>query len=673
MRKIAIVSAAVAAIAATGLYGASRWVQYRAVGDVDAVFETLRASGMKATHGPIEFDFWTKSLSIADLSFQAPGDSGARTTIAKVHAIGLTPHPSEISASRVEVSGFDLKSGVANEPGVSYGHKAPKIVVSQFSAPAAFPTVASRTEMLNYFARVKASAIEMPQGETSFDLPSPGVKNTQPANFSYKYTNAALKNFSDGRIGALTIDKIDLGGGQSALPVTGVMNSYATTDIDVFTILSLYGTAVPARPDQSGYVRVQGKTTIGAYSISAGGGVTVSVDSISTGVIAIDPAKINSATISELSKLAPQPVASLAPAKLGEFSEKVASVYEGVKFDDFEMRGMHVATAGSTDAGIKIGSMRMAGFDKGRLGEFAMTDTAMTVPGIPQVKIGYASVSGMDFAKLMRLTAQMGGAGQATSAERAMGLLGLIEGFEIRDYDVPDMATGKLKGRIEAIKGSWSKFVGGLPQVTRLTMKFQLPVDEPEPALAFLNQMGLANVRMSYDVGTTWDNATKTIVAEPVDIDVENVGALSIKGRLNAPFNQVPQLEQQALVAAFMLLQVETFSMTFRDAGLVRIYQSSLNGSATPSVANANPLVEFRQRLLSDPIQNTTVLALLDAAIRFLDRSGQTIALTATPKSQLSIVQLVASSFGSADDKATMLSQLSILLDQFNIDATVRP
>ncbi len=664
MRKIAIVGAAIGAIAVAGVFGASMLVQHRAVSEVDAVFESLRASGVTASHGPVTFDYWTKSLSIADIALQAPGENGARTTIAKVHATGLMPMSNEMSAQSIEVSDFEIKSGIAKDLPGAYAHKAPKFIVSQFSAPAAFPATSSTSEILHYLARVKATSIVAPQGEVVLELPQPfAVKGVKQSAFTYTYTNLELKNLHEGRIGQLLIGKLAMTGGQAAVPVTNEMNKYASSDIDVMAMMSLYGLPAPVRPLENGYVRVQGKTTMGTYTANVGSAMTMTVDAMSSGEVGIDLKKVNASTIAELAKLIPQPGPPPNSAKAAEIAEKIASIYEGLKFADLEMRGTRVSMANSKDAAVSFGLIRLAGFEKGRLAEFALNDTSMNVPGRSPIKIGYAAVSGLDFAKMMRVTAEIGGG--ATSPEKSMQLLSALEGFEIRDCDVPDMATGKLKGRIEAMKATWGRFANGLPQVTRLTMKVQGAADGSEPALAFLQPMGLPKVWITYDIGTTWSEDAKAIVAEPMGIDVENVGAFSAKATLKSSSGQPLQLTQAGLAAAFQNLEVGPVTMKFRDAGLVRVYQAKMSGMAVAGGLKPDPIVELRQRLASEPVPNVAMITVIDAVSRFVDKPGQSLSLMVTPRSRVLVNQL------TAPEASTTPEGKAALLDLFTLEAAV--
>ena len=312
--------------------------------------------------------------------------------------------------------------------------------------------------------------------------------------------------------------------------------------------------------------------------------------------------------------------------------------------------------SGQPSMGMAVGSMRMAGFQSGRLAEFSINEMAMTIPGVPLVKIGHLSLAGLDLARIMRTTAAVGSAGRSASAEQSMALISALEGFEVRDYDVPDFKSGKFLGRIDALKATWGKFSNGLPTITRLTMKAQLPIDDSQPALLLLKSLGRDRVTVSYDIGTTWNEATQALTTAPLTMALEGLGELSGSIVLNSASRQPMALDAARMMAAFQAMDIGSVTLKVRDGGGTKAYAAS---GANP----ANALVDAKARLMAAPVPNVGAITILDAASRFLDTPGQTVTMTLTPKSKVSVSQF--------SGPAMAVDGGAALLDLFTVEATV--
>ena len=68
MVKILGTLVAVIVIAAGGFFGFEFYVQRQVASEVEAAFAAVRESGAKASHGPVSFDMWTRTVTTADIS-----------------------------------------------------------------------------------------------------------------------------------------------------------------------------------------------------------------------------------------------------------------------------------------------------------------------------------------------------------------------------------------------------------------------------------------------------------------------------------------------------------------------------------------------------------------------------------------------------------------------------
>jgi len=111
MKRILIGLIAAAVLGAGGWFGFNLYAKHRATAEVEAAFEMIRSSGGKASHGKIDFDLPTRTVTIEDIAI-APG----LFTTDPAQAMG--------QAAQVEAGAFELSlrdSGVVD------------LVVAQFS------------------------------------------------------------------------------------------------------------------------------------------------------------------------------------------------------------------------------------------------------------------------------------------------------------------------------------------------------------------------------------------------------------------------------------------------------------------------------------------------------------------------------------------------------------
>ena len=135
---------------------------------------------------------------------------------------------------------------------------------------------------------------------------------------------------------------------------------------------------------------------------------------------------------------------------------------------------------------MKLSAMRF-NLDSGKVSEFAIEGVDGRTPNGP-VKLGRFALKSLDIANLLRLSAQF--AGSPPSPDKALEMIPLIGGAELKGLVVPFKNTGKPVS-IEHFSLDWGQFVGPIPTKVRLTTKMTAPLDATDPALKALIAAGL--------------------------------------------------------------------------------------------------------------------------------------------------------------------------------------
>src|SRR5258708_29299709 len=113
-RMVKVLSGVVAAIvvAVGGFFGFEFYMQHRVAGEVEAVFEQIRATGGEASHGKVSFDLLSRTVIVADMVGQSPAQPPVSRKSATLTASGLSPpDAARFSADHIEAPEIELGWG----------------------------------------------------------------------------------------------------------------------------------------------------------------------------------------------------------------------------------------------------------------------------------------------------------------------------------------------------------------------------------------------------------------------------------------------------------------------------------------------------------------------------------------------------------------------------------
>jgi hypothetical protein len=260
--------------------------------------------------------------------------------------------------------------------------------------------------------------------------------------------------------------------------------------------------------------------------------------------------------------------------------EKAAGLYEGIRIGNAEVRGISVETP---QGPLKLSAMRF-NLENGKVGEFAIEGLDSRAPQGP-VKVGRFALKSLDIANLMRMSALFANPAQQPSPDKALGMIALIEGAELKGLVAPFKNTGKPVN-IDSFSLDWGQFVGPIPSKARLTMKMSAPLDASDPGQKVLVAGGLDRAAVDLDLSAAWTETSGAFVLEPVALEIGGLLKASARVSLANVPKAVFSADPAKAIAAAAQLEAGAIELTVRDTGGVDLafaqYARTLAVSAMP-------------------------------------------------------------------------------------------
>jgi hypothetical protein len=325
------------------------------------------------------------------------------------------------------------------------------------------------------------------------------------------------------------------------------------------------------------------------------------------------------------------------PTETAAMLEKFATIYEGLWLGKFEARGF-VSNFG-TKVPAKIGVIRLAGLDAGKIAELAVENVEVTPPSGDPASLGRFAFKGLDFVKLMRVAAQLS-ISPSPGLEQALGFLPAIGGIELKNFKGVERTTMQPL-EVETFELSWGKFVGAIPSQIRAATKFTAVVDPKgtDPNLRYLVDAGIRNVNVDVDLGAAWNENTRMIALTPVTATFSKVIGFSASAALanvsNASFSPNPL----AFGMAAAQIEAGPIDITVRDLGITDLIfaQMARDQGTTPDTMRTRMIEMIRAVSLASPEVETIGTALA----RLIENRGTTLNVLLTPKARVNLMQSV--------------------------------
>ena len=652
MVKILISLIAAIVIAVGVFFGFQFYTEHRIASELDAAFEQIRATGGKASHGKISFDLLSRTVKITDLAAQSAAQPPVGVKIATLTASGLSQQDAaRFSADAIEATDIEIGGAVATQPALSLSYKVPRIIVKDYSGPAALqPPPASSS-----FVDLYRFALKQFTGITAASIMAPSLAGTinsgsaTPGGGEVAYSSLAMQGIKDGKVASLKIDGVVFTVMQATGKpdkLTGNLANLASYDIDINAMASIFD---PLKVNDDQYYRAYRQISAGPYVVTSGQGMNMRIEGMTIDDVRLRPSRLQ---LPALLAVIPPPGTTPTPAQAREMLEKVAGIYEGVGIGNAEMRGLSMDTP---QGPIKLSTMRF-NLEDGKVGEFAIEGFNARTPKGPTMVERFALKS-LDIANLLRMSALYSNPAQKPSPDQALRLFPLLEGAEMKGLVVPFKDSGKLVN-IETFNLNWGQFVGSIPSRAHLTAKMTAPIDATNPALKPLVAAGLDMAAIDIDLGAAWTEASRAFVLEPVTLEV---GGL-LKASARVSLTNVPRaIFLPNPVQAAMAGQIEagTMELALRDIGGVDVAVAQYARAQNVSRDAARRAIIDSIKASSESIAaaNSDAADAVGAVVRFVETPGQTLIIKLTPLGKvpgLQLLQLLRT------DPVTALSQFRI-------------
>jgi hypothetical protein len=646
---VRILTGLVAAIvvAMVGFFGFQFYTQHRIASEIDTAFEQIRASGGRASHGPVSFDPKSRTVTVTDIVAESAAQPPVSVKIASLTASGVgQPDATRFSADSIEVTDVEIGAAMPAETISRVIYKLPRMTVKDFSGPLSaqrLPTSASFIELYRFgfeqLANITAASITAPDltGTIKFNAAMPGDGG---GSADFGYSGLAIESIKDGKIASVKTDNLvfttnspQLG---KAEKLTVNVANIASYDIDVGAMAAVFD---PQKANDDRYYRAYRQISAGPYILTSGQGsgqgVNMRIDGMTIDDVGIKPSRMQVPAL-----LAMMPPAGAAPptaAQARDMMEKVAGLYQGIRVGNAEMRGLSMQTP---QGPIKLATIRF-NFEGGKIGELAFEGLDAHAPKGP-VKLERFALKSLDISGLMHMAAQF--AGQKPSPDQALMLLPLIEGVEVKDFAAPYKNTNK-RINIDTLNLNWGQFVGPIPSKVRLSAKMSAPLDTSDIGQKMLVAAGLDSAAIDLDFGTAWTETSGTIVLEPIAL---NLGGL-LKASARVSLANVPHgvFSISTAQAAVMAAQIEAgaLELTLRDmgGGDIAVAQYARSQNVSREAARSTLVDSIRASGENAAAANPDTAAAVEALARFVETPGQTLTIKLTPLGKVPALQLVQS------------------------------
>ncbi len=633
MVKILMSLAAVVVIAVGGFFGFEFYAQHRVASDVEAVFEQIRASGGKASHGKVSFDARSRTVRIADIATESATQPPVSVKIASVTAAGVgQPDTGRFSADSIEASDVEIGGSIGGAAGGRISYKMPRLEMKDYNGPAGLPTQPAAASMIEAYR----SALAQFAAVSASSITAPTIVGTM-SNFGavtsaeFTYTGVALRDIKNGKIASAQIERNAFTASTQqagkADKLTGEILNFVSRDIDASAMAAILD---PQKANEDKYQRFYGQTTAGPYTLTSAQGMRMRIEEMSLDDISGRPSRLQ---IPSLLTLMPAAGTTPTPAQAREIMERMANIYEGIRIGTAEIRGISMDTP---EGPVKLAAIRF-NLENGKIGEFAIEALDGRTPKGP-VKVGRFALKALDVAGLLRVVAEFTSTGQPPSPDKALALIPLIEGVDVKGVSVPFKNTGKPLN-FEVFNLDWGQFVGSIPSKVRLVAKFSGPLDGPEYRI--LLAAGMEKMAMDFDLGAAWDEASRSLKLDPGAFEISGLVKLSARVSLANVPRQLFSLNP--IQAATMAGQVEAgaIELTLRDLGVIEIavaeYARTKNVSRD---AARQGLIEEIRSSATTAASSPDARGAVEALVRFVETPGTTLTLKLTPLGKVSAMQL---------------------------------
>lgn len=652
-------------IAVAAFFGFEFYVQRQVANEVAAAFAAVRESGAKASHGAVTFDLWSRTITVADIAGESATQPPVTVKIGRFTAMGVSqPAAGRFAADRIEASDVEASGSMRLSTRMMLAYKIPRLEIANFAGPAGplrrlDPAVPSDVHrfVFEHFAAVTAASITAPTVNGSITL----TDDPKLGPSESTYSGFALRDVRDGRIATMTIDRLtltstieDRGKRQT---MTGEVADIVAYDFDANATLAIFD---PARAKDDKVYRSYRQMKTGSYTMTMPDNVRMRIDGMTADEIGINPSRLQFADIvAAFETMSQQSANRLTAAQLRDFIEKAATIYGGIYLGAVDIRGLSLDMP---DSPFRLGAIRLAKLENGKLGEFALEGLETRAPQGP-VKIGRFAIKALDVGNLIRMSAELSATRGTPGPDQLAAMLLLLDGVEVRNLLAPYNKPRMDPVNIDTLSINWGQFVGPIPTRARAALKMSGPLERgAKGPLGVLAEAGFTTGSINADLGAAWNETARTFALEPVTLEIGGVFTAAARGSLANVPREV--FSVNPLQAAIMAAQVEAgpIEIALRDTGGVELMVGNLARSqrVPPEDARRALVTQVRATAMQLAAASPDAMAIAGAVARFIEVPGGTLTVKLTPRGKVAMMGLID----------TMRSDPFAALQRFQVDAS---
>ncbi|MDF2996180.1 MAG: hypothetical protein K0R27_1817 [Xanthobacteraceae bacterium] len=664
MRKFAIVVLVLMAVAVGGYLGAGAYAQHEAERHVATLFQDIEASGLKARHAKVEFDLFSRTLTVSDIALDYE-DGVSTATIGRITAIDVGQLGMDrVKANRVEIAEFAYDGPIMAGAGIDGSYKIPVLVVEQFEGPTRIATTEGGPGRMAraFILGASAKRITMPSLATTYTVGSgEGAIKTE-----YSYGATVMEELAAGKVARATSEPSKYStSGPNTRTGGGTIGKVTGESLDFAASMGVFNLGTERAET---FQHLFGKLTVDGMTESYSDGSGGRLGTISASNFAVRPSTLR---IEEFLSAAkgfgePQTDGHKPDRKaMAESAGLLADIIDSYQVGSVEFSDADIIAKDGIQLRLKYFSM--SAFNDGRIGEFSFDGLTLTTPNGKLNKVDRFSVHGLKFSRLLRFSAEVAsreGEPRATRADR-LKVFQFLDKIEIGGLEVARGRSPDDILKVDTLQLSWGDFVGPLPSKMAVTARISSPIEPlaDKAPFSLLADGGVERAVISIDGGLNWNEADKTVTATPLLVEIGDAFSASAKVTLTgvdkARFFSPD--EGEALKGA-LASNLGTLEIALADDGIyeLKLEQRALDQDVTPEIAQQT-MVGIAQTLAQGITSERPDLERPAAAIvDFLSAPKGKLVLKITPKASLPLITVIQA---ANNDPVS-------LLDEVNIEAT---
>ncbi|WP_423067264.1 hypothetical protein [Devosia sp. CN2-171] len=494
---------------------------------------------------------------------------------------------------------------------------------------------------LDPLSTLTAKSVTIPELSFSYKI---DVEGAAPTTFTYR--NLVLNDVVDGVAASATIASADFSGGEGA---SGTFGEMSTGRFDLGGILGFYGlTATPSASTEMKEVYSDFKFAGG--TIGAGDLFSCTFGPAEVGSFSARPLKQNMAEVQSLILKAEAAQTAGTPVP-PEDIKQIALFYTDLltAFTSTPMTFAGFECAGKDEAGkamnFSVGTMTADGFEPAKYPAFSLDDLKIDVEGDGHVNFGNFTWKKMDFSTAIATVEAAATLDEAFFEANWRQLVPAMDGFSLASLDVdtpnPDKPGERITGTIGSFDATLGNYINGIPANIALSLgNFILPLTAEMTDLPVQDLLARGIDKLDISLGTklAWDQATSTIKADDVTIDLGSLGKITLSGTFGNATEALFGDDNDAAMMAAMMITIKDLTVEVEDRGIGSILVATgARDAGQPEEAFRTAVAGMAQGMTLAFLGNTTEALTAAQQLGTFLQGASHLKLTITSKDEAGI------------------------------------